>query len=206
VNRFIACFLFGVIGILCHAGIILEIDPASQTVPLGAQASFSVDIFGLGNGTNLGTYDINLGFDPALLSFSSIVFGDQVDISGLGDIQIVTPSTGTVEVFELSLDSATDLSGQEAAFTLATLTFNTLASGADSPLTLSINVLGDANGNSLSADGQDGSVTISSLSSVPEPSTIVYTIGGLFLVGVLRSRPGRQYFALRCWRAIHSEL
>jgi hypothetical protein len=53
--------------------------------------------------------DINFGFDPTLLSCSSIVFGNQVDISGLGDIQSVTPGTGTVEVFELSLDSAAEL-------------------------------------------------------------------------------------------------
>jgi hypothetical protein len=145
VNRLLLCSLFIAAGSYCRAGVILSINPVSQTVPLGSQASFDVDISGSGGGTALGTYDINLGFDSTLLLYSSIVFGNQVDISGLGDIQSVTPGVGTVEVFELSLDSAAELNSlQSSTFTLATLTFDTLATGTNSPVTLSVNALGDA--------------------------------------------------------------
>lgn len=177
-NRSLLCAMFLAAGTLCHASVILSVDPSSQTVPLGTPASFNVDISGLGNGTALGTYDINLGFDPTLLSYASIVFGNQVDISGLGDIQSVTPGTGTVEVFELSLDSATELNSlQASSFTLATLTFDTLATGSNSPVTLSVNALGDAYGNSIAATLQNGSVTIAGASSsVPEPSTLMMMV------------------------------
>src|SRR5260370_17815359 len=77
-------------GKFCRADVILSIDPSSQAVPLGSPASFAVDISGLGNGTALGTYDLNVAFDPALLSYSSIMFGKQLDVLGLGDIQSVT--------------------------------------------------------------------------------------------------------------------
>lgn len=184
------CSFFLAAGTLCHASIILSVSPASQSVTLGSPVSFDVNISGLGNGTALGTYDINLGFDPTLLSYSSIVFGNQVDISGLGDIQSVTPGTGTVDVFELSLDSPSDLNSlQASSFTLATLTFDTLATGTNSPLTLSVNALGDAVGNSINANLENGSVTINGLvTSVPEPSMIFSMVAGLFLIGGAKSR------------------
>jgi hypothetical protein len=191
VNRLLLlCSFFLAAGTLCHASIILSVSPASQSVTLGSPVSFDVNISGLGNGTALGTYDINLGFDPTLLSYSSIVFGNQVDISGLGDIQSVTPGTGTVDVFELSLDSPSDLNSlQASSFTLATLTFDTLATGTNSPLTLSVNALGDAVGNSINANLENGSVTINGLvTSVPEPSMIFSMVAGLFLIGGAKSR------------------
>lgn len=190
--RHLSCAVFLAVGTLCHAAVILSIDPSSQNVPLGTPANVNIDISGLGNGTALGTYDINLGFDPTLLSYSGIVFGNQVDISGLGDIQSVTPGTGTVEVFELSLDFAAELNSLQAkSFTLATLTFDTLATGSNSPITLSVDALGDAYGNSIAATLQNGSVTIAGASSsVPEPSTLLMllcAVAALALMG-LRSR------------------
>jgi hypothetical protein len=172
VNRLLLGILFVTVGVQCEGSIILSVDPSSQAVPLGSQANFNLDISGLGNGTALETYDINLGFDPTLLSYSSVVFGTQVDISGLGDIQLVTPGSGTIEVFELSLDSPGELNSlQASSFTLATLSFDTLAAGTNSPVTLSINALGDAVGNSIAAIVQNGSVTINTpVSNVPEPS------------------------------------
>jgi hypothetical protein len=187
-NRLILCGLFVAAGTYCRADIILSIDPGSQMVPLGSQLTVNLDIAGLGGGTALGTYDVNVDFGPTLLAYDSIVFGNQVDISGLGDIQLVTQGTGTVEVFELSLDSPSDLSAQASAFTLATLTFDTFATGSNSPVTLSVNALGDAFGNSITADLQNGSVTISAPSAVPEPAAISLFGAGLFLIVGLRLR------------------
>jgi hypothetical protein len=155
-----------------------------QTIPLGSQASFDIDISGLGNGTALGTYDINLDFDPSLLSYSSITFGNQLDLFGLGDIQSVTPGIGSVEVFELSIDSAADLNAlQSDAFLLATLNFSTLATGLDSPVTLSVNALGDAFGNSISPATQNGTVSVT---SSPEPGPIWLLIMALPVFPLLR--------------------
>jgi hypothetical protein len=196
VNQLLLWGVFIAVGAQCRGSIILSVDPSSQSVPLGAQVNFNVNISSLGNGTALGTYDINLGFDPALLSYSSIAFGSQVDISGLGDIQIVTPGAGTVEVFELSLDPPSELDSlQASSFTLATLTFDTLAVGTNSPVTLSINALGDAYGNSIAATAEDGSVSIGGTSLVPEPSTASMVGGGIIALLICLKRRFTNQFS-----------
>jgi hypothetical protein len=69
---------------------------------------------------------------------------------------------------------------QAGSFVLASLTFDTLALGT-SPLDISINALGDAWGNPLTADIQGGNVNVA---PVPEPATIVLiSIGLASLVG-----------------------
>jgi hypothetical protein len=157
-----------------HASPVLSIDPSTQSVAEGSQVSFNIDIAGLGNGLTLGTYDLSLSFNAALLAYSGIQFGSGLNLFGLGDIQTVTPSAGNVEVFELSLNSASTLIDfQQHQFTLATLTFDTIGKGT-SPLSLSINALGDAYGNSLTVAIQNSSV-----SSVPELATYELLIPGL---------------------------
>lgn len=172
-NRLLFCALFLTAARHCRADVVLSISPASQATPLGSQAKFDVDISGLGNGTALGTYDINLGFNPTVLAYSSILFGNELDISGLGDIQTVTPGVDTVEAFELSLDSASELNSLQApAFTLATLTFGTLATATNAPITLSVNALGDAFGNSISTTLENGSISVTGPTTVPEPKPV----------------------------------
>ena len=152
----------------------------------------NVKISGLGAGTSLGVYDLNLGFNPILLSYNGTTFGNQLDLFGLGDIQSATPSSGSINLFELSLESVSDLNSlQSAAFTLATLNFTASATKVGSPLTLSLNALGDASGNSITVYLQDGLVTIEQPSGVPEPSSLLYSILGIFILAV-RTRTFRR--------------
>ena len=172
-NRF---FFFGLLAafgsVRCPASVILSISPTSP-VPLGSMASLALNVSGLSSGTAVGTYDISIAFDASVLSYGSIVFGNQLDILGLGDIQTVTPGTGTVDIFELSLDSASDLNSLQAhAFTLATLTFDTLALATDSPITLSVNALGDAFGNPIAATLDNAAISVTSSTAVPEPTLV----------------------------------
>ena len=146
------------------AGIItISVVPPSQSVALGSPVSVSLQITGLGNLTapSLGAFDINLNFDPTILSFNSAVygdpiFGDQLDPTGLGNtLNFSSPGFGTVELFDLSLDSASQLNSlQPATFILGTLVFDTIGTGTSS-LDLTLNSLGDADGNSLSASIQN---------------------------------------------------
>src|ERR1039458_750954 len=84
--------------------ITLGVFPASQSVALGSPVNVSLQITGLGNeaAPSLGTFDVNLNFDPTILSFNSAVFGDpilgdQLDPTGLGNtISFSNPGFGTV--------------------------------------------------------------------------------------------------------------
>jgi hypothetical protein len=112
--------------------IAIDVLPTSQSANNGNPLSVTLEIFGLSAGTapSVGTFDFDLGFDPTLLSFMNATYGTGVDIFGLGDLQFTTPGTGTVNLFEVSLDSASDINSfQPASFVLATLSFMALADG-----------------------------------------------------------------------------
>jgi len=155
--------------------VILSLDPLSQVAGVGSSVNVGLEISGLGGFTPpaLGAFDITVAFDPTILQFAMGAFGDpilgdQLNISGLGSISSVSSGPGSVELFELSLDSIDALNSlQPATFTLATLTFNTTSAGA-SPLNLSINALSDAYGDALSAQVQNGGIGVT---AVPEPTS-----------------------------------
>jgi hypothetical protein len=187
-------FLSGVILIIfllflvtTSSAITIGFDPISQTVPVGNTAEVALVIEGLGNGSepSVSIFDLKVNFDSAILDFDSVVFGDpvlgdQLDLLGLGsDTSFDDTVAGSVNLFELSSDWPLDLDIFQAGnFTLATLTFNTLAVGF-SPLEISIIALGDSWGDPLSATVENGSI-----SPVPEPATILLLVSGMAGLGV----------------------
>lgn len=181
-------------GLLACGGVhaaLLRITPSSQSVDVGNTVTVSLQISGLNNGVapSLGVFDIDFGFDTALLSLSGALYGSGLDVLGLGSVQATTPGVGAVNLFELSLDSVADLNAlQLDAFTLVTLSFNALASGFG-PFTLTVNSLGDAEGLSIPVTVEGGSVTINA--AVPEPATSALAALGLFALGIaLRRKNG----------------
>lgn len=184
--------------LICSAtlaqAITLSINPVSQTVTAGTSTSAALVISGLGDGAapSLGVFDIDLTFDPSILSFSGATFGDpvlgdQLDLFALGSITSVTSGVGTVNLFELSLDSVSDLDSLQAgSFTLAVLSFDAIGGGI-SGLGISINALGDSLGDPLGAETQAGSITVQA--PIPEPSSLLLMIPGLFvLMGYTKAR------------------
>lgn len=201
-KRLLLCFLFFASVTYCHADAILTINPVSQTIPLGSQASFDVNISGLVSGTALGAYDINVGFNPTVLAYNSIAFGNQVDLSGLGDIQTATLGTNAVDVFEVSLDSASYLNAtQMPSFTLVTLTFDTLSAAINSPITLAINALSDGNGNPIASSVDGGSVSVTTATVTPEPSSGILSVTGLLILAwyLVATRYRIKYRACDNW-------
>ena len=177
------------------AGVVISVEPPYQAVADGSAVSVSLQISGLGAFTapSLGTFDLDLRFDPSLLDFNSFVFGDpvlgdQLDLSGFGSITGMgtTPGSGVVNIYEVSLDSVTDLDNlQEPMFTLGILEFQPLQVGI-SFLFIDINELGDASGYSL-----PGTVRAGVISITPEPGSITLvaaTLIALVLGGRRRCR------------------
>jgi hypothetical protein len=69
--------------------------------------------------------------------------GDQLDLFSLGSLALATPGAGSVNLFELSLDTVSDLNDLQAPdFILAKLSFDPFGIGI-SPLTFSATRLRD---------------------------------------------------------------
>ena len=181
------------------AAILLSPTPSTQTIALGGLTTIDLRIAGLGAGVapSLGAYDVDLMFDPSVLSFVSATFGDgvlgnQLDLFGLGSVSFLTPSTGMVNLFELSLDTSADLDALQAdAFVLASLSFSGL-SGGTSPIGLSVNALGDADGAPVAASISTGSVVVTPSTAIPEPATYALMLAGIALTGTVRKRGRNQ--------------
>jgi hypothetical protein len=185
-----------------QAAVVLSVcnTPASLTV--GDSGTVDICIAGLGAGTapSLGVFDLDLGFDPAVLSYSGVSFGDpvlgdQLDLFSLGSVFFDTPGAGTVNLFELSLDLESDLNDLQASeFVLARLTFDAIGAGASS-LTLAVNVLGDAAGDQLTDVTVQGSrltVGQASESPIPEPGTLLLLVLPLIWLARQRHRTMRH--------------
>ena len=157
----------------------LVLTTDTPQVNTGDTVSFTIDISGLDGSLALGSYDLSVGFDAALLQFNSAVFGDpllgnQLDLAGLGlNAPSALAGVDSVNLIEFSLDDSAALTAQQADhFRLATLSFLALAEG-NGLMTMTANSLSDADANALFADTQNTSVTIANaVNTVPEPSEI----------------------------------
>jgi hypothetical protein len=188
------CFTCGLLFLNISPVQALAIDllPQYQEANVNAPVNVDIVISGLGDSTapSLSTYDISIYFDPAMLSLIGVSFGDQLDLFGLGSIQIVDDSvSGIANLYELSLDLPDDLNVlQLPSFTLATLTFETLLAGLSS-VDVEALYLGDAYGDPLTLDDINGA----QINAIPIPGTIWLFCSGLAcLISMFRVDKGLE--------------
>jgi hypothetical protein len=186
---------------LAHATLI-GLQPSSLFATTGDSISLNLVVSGLGNfsSPSLGAFDISVGYDPLALSFTGYSLGNY--LGNINLFQAIDGSLGNggsaVNVAEVSLLSAAGLDTlQPGAFTLATLNFNVtnLAAGALTQFSLlPVALLGDANGDSLSATSA-APASVTGSATVPVPGTLFLVIVASFGVLVLQ----RPHFSLqRC--------
>lgn len=194
----LACLIL-LLGAAPAQAILLAFTPSFQTVASGSPATVSLSIAGLGgSATALGGFDLDLGFNPAILSLRGVRFGDpslgdQLDLGGSSALICssgydTSPSCpadligGVVNLLELSLDAANVLNDyQTDSFVLATFLFDTLSPGQG---TLSVDrlVMADAFGAPLIADIQLGHITVFATNVIPEPSSLALLVIGMVIL------------------------
>ncbi|WP_198648202.1 cohesin domain-containing protein [Cyanothece sp. BG0011] len=151
----------------------LDLLPQTQSVTVGQSVILDVQISELGNNISpsVGGFNLQLNYDPAVLTFDDITFSGLIDLSGL-DTQTVDSSTpGTLFFVDLSLDLPEELNtAQPDTFSLANIEFIGSGIGTNSPLTLTIIEVSDENFINFDPVTQnDATVTVSSgTTQVPE--------------------------------------
>ncbi len=167
------------VAILClsfsaHA-VIINVLPNVPSIEQGNPVTVDITVSDLGNGTapSVGVFDLDFSYDAAILGFNSATFGNQLDLFGFGSLQLVDSSiAGTINLFELSFDFASDLDTLQApSFVLASLMFDTLAVGT-SNLSVASNSFGDSIGIELTPSIINASVDVTNNTTVPISSPV----------------------------------
>lgn len=138
----------------------------------------------------LGGYDIDIGYDPALVDLSAVAWPDNFLGVSLRDAIF---GTGTVNVAETSLASVADLAAAQTGndpIRLFELLFIGGPGLGTSPLTFDRVLLADGDGKELAQYGSTpaGSITVTGNGSVPEPSSALWLILGLTSIALLQKR------------------
>ena len=173
---------------------ILTIGAASPVVGVGETIDVTVAVSGLGHhaAPSLGAFEVTIDFDPSVLSFMTVLYGDpvlgnQLNLAGYGSPQFTTPGPASVSFTEISLDSIANLNAlQPGAFTLLTAQFMAIGTGATN-LSLSSFRLGDAFGDRTAASTTAAVLRVDPLST-PEPSALLLIATGLAGAFALRRK------------------
>lgn len=160
-------------------------DPVTLALRIGGLDAAGID--------GLGSFDVEIVYDPAVLSFGSYTLGGLLgDLSAFEAIDYSVVQSGRIQLSEISLlDMPTLAALQPDSFELATLRFTMDPKGVGKGSAVSIDkvwVLGDASGQSFDFDSPAGQV----VRVVPEPSIYAMLLLGLGALGATARRRGRE--------------
>jgi len=180
----------GLLGLLlappAHA-VSLALTPATTVAAVGDTVAIAIEIAGLAPPT-VSSFDLDVGFDPTVLSFKTASFGTALGTGGDVFTSAGLLTASIVDVAEASLLPSSVLEAtQPGSFVLATLIFQAVAPGV-SALAISDALLADTSsvpgGNQISVDSTTGArVTVTAAAPVPEPAALLVFAAGVLLVG-----------------------
>jgi len=165
------------------SAVYIEAVPAAAVVGVGGTVQVDIYIGDLTDFTapSLGAYDLNVLFDTALLHYTGVSWGNQLDQSQSGSLALAdsgAAASGLLNFFEVSYDDIATLNAQQSGgFTLFSVFFTALAVG-ESEVNIDVLSLGDAEGNALTADQVSGA----SVTAVPIPAALPLLMSGLLLL------------------------
>ncbi len=128
--------------------ITLGFFPSSANLNAGDPFSVDLRISDIDDNTAIGDYDFDINFESSQLSIGEgdVVFGNQLQQSGVSSLQSVTVRNGQLNISEVSLNDAAVLNASQSdEFTVATLNFTAEQTGV-SQLGVSVNSLGTQDG------------------------------------------------------------
>lgn len=193
-KKFFALIALGLSLSLNSQALTIDLVPNANQINAGDVVKIDATISGLKTvgASSLGVYDLNVHFDSSRFIFNGVSWGDsvkgkQLDLNLFGSLQMSDSSnSGWLNLFELSFDDAWDLETvQASSFTLFSLIFSGIATG-NGEFHIDVNALGDAYGNSLTADSLNNTNVNVKAMSVPEPATNFLMLIGLIALGFAR--------------------
>lgn len=167
-------------------GVTLDLLPQTQNVTLGESVIIDVQISELGNGIapSVGGFQLQLDYDPGVLTFDDITFSGLIDLPGFGSQSVDSSTPGIVIFGDVFLDNDTgDLNvAQPDSFSLANIELIGSGIGTNSPLTLSIIEIVDEGFMEFDPVTQnDATVTVNPATTQVPESSLGLTVWGLLL-------------------------
>lgn len=178
-----------------HAAPVVTIDPVTQDVAVGGNASVNIVVSNLDQPTEaIGGFSLTLSFNTTYVSGVSYV-NDPGGTMGLDPLDLSLGfAGGTLDLFFLAdffEDEASLAAAQGGSFTLATVEFFGVAPGL-SPLTLSNVNLSYADGITTipGVVARNGSICVGGdcTNQVPEPASYALVLAALGAAGMARRR------------------
>lgn len=205
----LALALCGLLGAPAQAAVV-TITPSSSAQVTGSQFALDVNISGLGSEV-VSVFDLNIHFDPTMLSGVSYVLG-----GGLGgpwtDLGAILPDnfdlfafSNLVDPADPATDDALAALQDDGGFTLATLTFDAVGAGVSQVFAgtgaFERDIVG-RNAQFLTVQYQGACVAVNSPTggnnacaiAIPEPASVTLVtlaLAGLFMPAALRARRER---------------
>jgi hypothetical protein len=162
----------------------VSIQPSTESVSVGNSFTLNVDITSV---TDLYDFQFDIGFNPYVLSVTGITEGSF--LPGGGSTFFIPGAIDNVSG-SIAFNADTLLGpgpGVNGSGTLLTVDFTAIGSGS-SDVTLANLIFQDSTGDSIGLSATNGTVNVTGLSTVPEPSTLLTIGAGLVFLVLLKRR------------------